>query len=184
MHVDAYLTLLRASERELARGFAVTARHHSEDPDIAPVSASFARECEARLRQLAPLVSRYGAKAPPLPDAFELTVLRATLFHGGRSGLLGILRDMQNLWLLAHRVQLLALLLRDTGAALRDKELMDVCSGLQEQTGGQIAWLQSRVKEDGAQIVITAPTASPVRNAPWGLARAWTLQALRPNKRL
>lgn len=157
MHVGNYLALLRESEGELARGFAVTAQRHGEDPDIAAISRRFARECEGQLQRLTPLMSRYGEKRPHPADAVEMAVLRMTLFRGGRSGMLGALRDVQDLWLLAQRVYLLALLLSQTGAALRDQELVAVCADLQEQTEGQLAWLLTRVKSDGPQIAITAP---------------------------
>ncbi len=170
MHVGNYLALLRASERALAKGFAATAAHHSEDPDIATVSRRFARACEAHRARLAPLRSRYGNKPPHLSDAIEVVALRATLFRGGRSGLLGALRDVQDLWLLAHRTQLLALLLWQAGAALRDEELKSVCADLKEAADGQIAWLRTRVKEEGAQILIAAP---PAQGSPVHRVRAW-----------
>src|SRR5579864_5308208 len=122
MHVGNYLALLRQSEQDLVDAFSDVAAHHADEPDVAGTCHRFARESATHAERLAPLASRYGEQAPDPPEN-----LKTTLFHGARSGGMGLLRDLHDLWLLAHEVQLCWTVLRQAGAALRAKEMLAAC---------------------------------------------------------
>jgi len=151
MHVGNYLTLLHRSEAELAESFRTVAEHHRAEPDIATICHRFARECATHGERLAPLLAHYAARAPEPPDD-----LKTVLFHGARSGGLGLLRDLHDLWLLTHDVQLCWTILRQAGQALRDEQLLTACQDLGGQTDGQIAWLQTRIKAVAPQALVVA----------------------------
>src|SRR6478609_6613993 len=110
MHVGNYLALLHQSEAELAGAFGRVAEHHGAEPDVTTLCQRFAAECAAHVERLKPLAARYGQGAPEAPED-----LKVVLFHGTRSGGLGLLRDLHDLWLLAHEVQLCWVVLRQAG---------------------------------------------------------------------
>jgi hypothetical protein len=96
MHLANYLGLLHKAELHLADAFRQVGDHHAAEPDVYQLCHTLAGQCEHQAERLQPFVERYGEDAPSEPDR-----LHSELFRGTRSGGLGLLRDLQDLYLMA-----------------------------------------------------------------------------------
>src|SRR4051794_10802229 len=97
MHLANYLGYLHKAELHLADAFRNVSLSHVAESDIYHTCNTLAQQCEAHAGKLGPFVERYGEGAPAKPDR-----LYHELFGGRRSGGLGLLRDLQDLYLMAH----------------------------------------------------------------------------------
>lgn len=73
-----------------------------------------------------------------------------------RSGPVGLLRDLQELYLLAHQVDITWTMIKQAGQGLRDKELLDVVSTCDGESKTQMQWLQTRLKTTASQALLVA----------------------------
>ena len=97
MHLANYLGYLHRAELNLAEGFRKVADGHAEEADVYHTCSTLAKQCEAHAEQLKPFVERYGEEKPEEPER-----LYHDLFDETRSGGLGLLRDLHDLYLMAH----------------------------------------------------------------------------------
>jgi hypothetical protein len=149
--LGTYLALLEESARTLGDAYRGVAEQHGDEPDVATLCRRFGRECDTQLASLAPLVGRYGTRMPEASR--DLTPVR---FGGPRTGGLGLLRDLHDLWLLAQEAHLCWTILRQAGAALRDDALLVACDTCGSRTDGQSAWLRTRIKAAAPQALVVA----------------------------
>lgn len=96
MHLANYLGLIHRAEQNLADGFRQIAEGHAAEPDVYHLCHTLAAQCDAHADRLQPFVARYGENAPEEPER-----LHSDLFRGTREGGLGLLRDLQDLYLMA-----------------------------------------------------------------------------------
>src|SRR5215208_5232386 len=96
MHLANYLGYLHRAELNLAEGFRKVADGHAVEGDIYHTCNTLAKQCETHAEKLSPFVERYGEEKPKEPER-----LYHELFDEIRSGGLGLLRDMQDLYLMA-----------------------------------------------------------------------------------
>src|SRR5215218_639157 len=96
MHLANYLGLLHQAELELAKAFVEVAKAHGHEPDVHVLCLRFAEQGAGHAEALAPFVDRYGEDKPAEPER-----LHSELFGGTRSGGLGLLRDLHDLYLMA-----------------------------------------------------------------------------------
>src|SRR4051812_42909318 len=101
MLLPVYLGLLAHSERALASSFRQVADGHADEPDVFHLCHTLAAQCDQHVAALQPIIERYGE----LPDD-EPERLRAAELSSTRSGPLGLLRDLQDLYLLASLVDI------------------------------------------------------------------------------
>lgn len=151
MHVGNYLGLLKSSEEQLADGFLTVIEHHSDEPDIGGICHLLASWSQEHVKALEPLVERYSEQKSDEPERLE-----HTLFEGTRSGSLALLRDLHDLWLLANEVQLCWIVLSQAALALRDAELDQTCKRCNHETGRQLAFLLTRIKQSAPQSLVVA----------------------------
>jgi hypothetical protein len=86
-----------------------------------------ARQCDEQARQLQPFAHRYSEEAPEEPDR-----LHSELFRGTRSGGIGLLRDLQDLYLIAAECDICWTIVGQAAQGARDTNLYDVvqhCKG-------------------------------------------------------
>jgi hypothetical protein len=112
----------------------------------------FARTCDAHAAALAPLRERYAAYAEAEPDR-----LHAPGLTQARSGPIGLLRDLQDLYQLATLVASTWTLIGQAAQGARDRELIELTSGCHPETGAQLAWLRMRMKAEAPQTLLVAP---------------------------
>lgn len=152
MKLPVYLGLLHTAEGTLARSYRQVAEGHGAEPDVHFLCLTLAQQCEAHQQALQPVVDRYGE----IPDEDEPERLHADGLNGTRSGPVGLLRDLQDLYLLASMVDITWTMVKQAGQGLRDTELLDVVAKCDSETAVQLGWLQTRMKQAAPQALIAA----------------------------
>jgi hypothetical protein len=67
-----------------------------------------------------------------------------------------MLRDLQDLYLLASLTDITWTMVTQAGQALRDRELLDVAAECDRETSVQLRWLSTRMKHAAPQVLIAA----------------------------
>lgn len=152
MHLAAYLGLLCRAERDLAYGFRLVAEGDADDPDIYHLGNTLAAQCDAHAECLRPFADRYGEEIPDEPYR-----LREQFFgHGTRQGSLGLLRDLQDLFMMANECEISWAMVGQAAQGVGDAELLQTVEGCERQTATQIRWLRTRMKQSAPQALIAA----------------------------
>lgn len=151
MHLAHYLGLLHRSQVNLADGFRKVADAHHEEPDIYHLCQRLAGQCDGHAERLHPFVERYSEEAPEEPDR-----LRSELFKGTRTGGIGLLRDLQDLYLMAAECDICWTVLGQAAQGARDQELLRVVRECAGETSVQLAWLRTRMKQAAPQALVVA----------------------------
>ncbi|GAA4777093.1 hypothetical protein [Citricoccus nitrophenolicus] len=152
MKLPVYLGLLHTSERTLAESFRQVAEGHGAEPDVYYLCHSLAEQCEAHEQALSPIVDRYGETQ----EIDEPERLHADRLSTTRSGPVGLLRDLQDLYLLASLVDITWTAVKQAAQGLRDAELIDVVQRCEGETATQLKWLSTRMKQAAPQALIVA----------------------------
>ena len=152
MKLPVYLTLLSESEKTLGRSFRQVADAHGDEPDVHFLCLTLASQCDAHREQLGPVIDRYGSA----PDGDEPERLHADALEEARSGPLGLLRDLQDLYLLASLTDVTWTMVKQAAQALQDAELLEVIEGCEKETSVQLSWLMTRMKQAAPQALIAA----------------------------
>jgi anaerobic selenocysteine-containing dehydrogenase len=152
MHVTNYLGLARRSEARLAESFRDVARHHGHEPDVLQMTRLLAAWSDENGKALEPLVERYDETKEKEPDN-----LHRALFRGPRSGGLGLVRDLHDLWLLTQEVTLAYELLTQAARSLRDQEMESILAHASARTRRQADWLRTRIDHAAPQ-ALTVPS--------------------------
>jgi hypothetical protein len=101
--------------------------------------------------KLQSFVERYGEEAPEEPEN-----LYHELFDETRSGGLGLLRDMQDLYLMANACDISWTMIGQAAQGTRDRQLLEVVNACEKQTATQIKWLKTRMKQAAPQALLVA----------------------------
>ena len=151
MHLANYLGYLHTAELNLAEGFRKVADGHAEEADVYHTCNTLAKQCETHAEQLKPFVDRYGEEAPEEPNR-----LYHDLFDETRSGGLGLLRDLHDLYLMASTCDISWTMIGQAAQGARDRELLEVVNACDGQTTTQIKWLRTRMKQAAPQALLVA----------------------------
>ena len=151
MHLAHYLELVHRSELMLAKAFREVASAHGDEPDVSVLCHKFARQSDQHAAKLAPFVDRYGEDAPREPER-----LHVDLFGGPRSGGLGLLRDLHDLYLMATECDLAWTLVGQAAQGARDHDLLAVVRRCEGETATQLLWLRGRMKQAAPQALVVA----------------------------
>jgi hypothetical protein len=152
MHLAHYLQLLHTAELRLAAAFREVSDGHAEEVDVHALALRLAEQCEAHAEQVEPFARRYGEDAPDEPDH-----LHSELFRGTRSGGLGLLRDLHDLYLMATECDLVWTLVAQGAQGARDTDLLEVTQRCEQETATQLLWLRTRMKQAAPQALVVAP---------------------------
>jgi hypothetical protein len=151
MQLANYLGYLHTAELNLAEGFRKVADGHAEEADVYHTCNTLAKQCETHAEQLKPFVDRYGEEAPEEPNR-----LYHDLFDETRSGGLGLLRDLHDLYLMASTCDISWTMIGQAAQGARDRELLEVVNACDGQTATQIKWLRTRMKQAAPQALLVA----------------------------
>jgi len=151
VNVDLYLGLLHSGERVLGQSFRLVAATHGDEPDVHELCLTLAEQCEERARRLGTVIDRYGERPDDEPTRFHAVALTE-----GRTGPVGLLRDLQDLRVLARLVDDSGTVLRQAALALRDEELRALLEDCRAETANQEAWLLTRIKQAAPQALLVA----------------------------
>ncbi len=80
--------------------------------------------------------------------------MHSEIFRGNRSGGLGLLRDLQDLLLMASEADMAWTLIGQAGQGLRDRELKEVVDACEGETAVQLKWLRGHLKVAGPQALV------------------------------
>lgn len=151
MKLAVYLGMLHRAEQELASSFRTVAEGHGDEPDVHSACTLLARQCDEHVATMQPLIDRYGSQPDEEPER-----LHAVALPEPRTGPLALLRDLQDVHLLATFVDTTRTLVGQAAAALRDEELQHVIAAHGAQTEIQVAWLTTRMKQAAPQALLVA----------------------------
>lgn len=101
------------------------------------------------MRELQAHAARYGEHEAEQPNE-----LRSTLFPDPRPGVFGLLRDLQNLVVMATENAVTLTSALKAVHALRDEALLALCCHLEDQTKRQQAWLLAQVERPSARTLV------------------------------
>jgi hypothetical protein len=150
-HIEHYLGLLHRAQSELAAAFREVAESHHDEVDVFSICHKLAGECDRHADALHPFLGRYGDQASDEPER-----LHAIIFQGSRHGGLGLLRDLQDLYLMAAQCDITWTLVGQAAKALRDDDLVDVVTTNEQETAVQLKWLRTRMKQAAPQALVVA----------------------------
>ena len=151
MHLANYLGLLRRAELALADAYEETSAGHAAEADVHHLLRQFAVRCRQHAELLQPHVERYGEDAPEEPER-----LHSEIFRGNRSGGLGLLRDLQDLYLMAAEADMAWTLIGQAARGLRDRDLKEVVDACDGETSVQLKWLRGHMKVAAPQALVVA----------------------------
>lgn len=152
-HLTTYVGLADHSEKTLADSFRAVANGHAHIADVHHTCRMLADWSDANRDALAPIVERYGEA----DDVDEPERLHAAGLAQTREGEIGLLRDLQDLHVLASLVQTTWTVIAQGAQGLRDPELLEVAQSANAQTSRQLTWLNTRMKTAAPQALIVAP---------------------------
>jgi hypothetical protein len=152
VNLPHYLGLLHRAQVDLAQAFREVGRGHADEPDVFHICERLAAQCDAHAQRLAPFAERYGEEAEDEPDR-----LHGDLFGGGvRSGGLGLLRDLHDLYLMACECDISWTLVGQAAQGARDQDLLGVVNACEGETAIQLGWLRTRMKQAAPQALLVA----------------------------
>jgi hypothetical protein len=151
MHLATYVGLLHSSLETLAAAYREVARGHGEEPDVAHTCELLATRIDEQQQDLGPVADRYGEQREQEPERLHATGLETT-----RSGPIGLLRDLQDLYMLASLTDITWTVVGQVAKGLRDHELLDIVSTGEQDIRRQLAWLRTRMKQSAPQALIAA----------------------------
>jgi hypothetical protein len=146
-----YLGLMHAAEQALAEAFAAVADAHGDEPDVVGTCLILREQCLAHADGLRPFADRYGEDEEQEPER-----LHSDLFQEPRSGKLGLLRDLHDLYLMATECDLCWTLIGQAAQGARDTDLHHLVQSCESETTGQLRWLRSRMKQAAPQALVVA----------------------------
>ena len=151
-HLTTYIGLADHSEQILADSFRTIAEGHAQAVDVFHIGHMLAGWSDDHRDALAPVIERYGEADVDEPERLHAAGLAET-----RQGDIGLLRDLQDLHVLATLVQTTWTVIAQGAQGLRDQELLEVANSSNAQTSRQLTWLNTRMKAAAPQALIVAP---------------------------
>jgi hypothetical protein len=152
MQLSHYLVLLHQAQTQLGEALRTVAIAHSDDPDVELTCQQLGRHCDEHVRQLLPFLEHYGQDTSDEPEQ-----LHSQLFRGPRSGPLGLLRDLHDLYLMASNADIAWTLIGQAAQGARDEALLKVVTDCEGDTAVQLRWLRTRMKQAAPQALVVAP---------------------------
>lgn len=150
MKIPEYLELLHTTEQTLAASFVRMADGYPTDPEIRSVCRTFAGQCDEHQATLQPMLRRYGvADGGNGPEWRHVAGVTET-----GSGPLGLLRDLEDLSMLAAFLHLTWTVVGQTANDLRDHGLAAAAQACDRQLEIQSEWITTRIKRVAPRALI------------------------------
>ena len=124
---------------------------HGDEPDVFHLYHTFAKQCDAHVERLRPILDRYGDVSEDEPER-----LHSDFFSGMREGGLGLLRDLHDLYLMANEVDISWTVIKQAAQGLQDRDLLGVVEACESETTQQITAIKTRMKQAAPQTLIVA----------------------------
>jgi hypothetical protein len=150
MHLATYLDLLDQGSGALAESLRIVADGHLEEADVHHTALQLAQKYDAHRDRLRPFVARYEHPAGP-PERLHAEPLSEV-----RSGGVGLLRDLLDLFLLATYLQQAWILVGQAAKGNRDAELAATVDQCSADVLTVLTWLETRMKAAAPQALLVA----------------------------
>lgn len=151
MHLGHYVSLLHRGEQDLAAALRTVGDAHRDEPDVFITCGRLAEQCDRHEAELRPFQRRYSDIAPAGPDH-----LYSDRFGGPRSGPIGLLRDLHDLYVMTAECDLCWTLVAQGAQGARDEDLLGVVRRCESETTTQQAWLRTRLRQAAPQALVVA----------------------------
>lgn len=151
MLLPVYLGVLKRGEEALAASYRQVAEGHAAEADVYHTCLGLAKQCDAHVAKLEPIIERYGEARDEEPERLHAEAMSST-----RGGPLGVIRDLQELYLVASLVDTSWTLVKQAALGLRDGDLVGVVGDCQKQTSVQLAWMMTKMKTAAPQALVVA----------------------------
>ena len=152
-HLATYLALADHSEKTLAESLRAVADGHARQADIFHTCHTLAGWSDQHREDLAPVIERYGEEE----GIDEPERLRADALTSVREGEIGLVRDLQDLHLLATLAHTTWTVVAQGAQGLRDHQLLDIATSSDGETTRQLTWLTTRMRQAAPQALVVAP---------------------------
>jgi hypothetical protein len=149
--LSLYVGLLHHAEGTLAEALRTVASGHAADADVYYICNLLAGWSDQHVERLAPMVEKYGEQEPDEEQRFY-----ADAFPEVRQGPIGLLRDLQDLTLLATLTSTSWTVVGQAAQGNRDTDLKSLADGCSATTARQLAWLNHRMKQVAPQALLTS----------------------------
>ena len=150
--LPSYLGIVHESETYLADALTMLSDRHSEDADVRDTARLLARWSRRHIDAIEPHFDRHGVRELPGPAR-----LREALFHGTRTGGLGLLRDLHDLLTLASYVRGAWTAVFQAAMELHDEALAALCTTAVEDVDRQITWMKTTIRTVAPQALTVPP---------------------------
>ncbi|MFH9118597.1 hypothetical protein [Streptomyces globisporus] len=155
-HLATYVGLLHHSEQALADSLRTVGQGHAQESDVFHLCETLARMSDDHIRSLTPIAQRYGERRSG-EGVEEPERLHADGIGVVREGAVGLLRDLQDLCLLASLVQTSWTAVNQAAQGTRDRELLKLAQQAMTQNSRQLACLNTLMKAAAPQALLVAP---------------------------
>jgi hypothetical protein len=152
VYLTNYLGMLRQAELDLANGYRQMADGHGKEPDIYFLCRTLASQCEEHAERLEPFTEGYGEVVPEEADRLGSKILA----EGSRGGGLGLMRDLQDLYVMASFCYNTWTMIGQAAQGTRDPELIEAVENCEAETVTQMKWIETRMKQAAPQALIVA----------------------------
>lgn len=150
-----YLGQLEGAEQQLVEALQMVRERHCSEYEICEGCQQLANWSRDHLRALEPFFELFGHEYNEGPR-----LLRSGLFHGDRAGAEGLLKDLQDLGILANAVVTTYTVLVQAALSNKHMALSEVCTQHREQTNRQTAWICTQIKHRAPQTIIVPAKGS------------------------
>lgn len=149
MKLAVYVGLQHRAEQDLAEALEHVATANPDEVDVRLMCERLARQCRRHVELLEPIARDYGEETDDEPDQ-----IRSQLFRGPREGGIGLLRDLNDLYLMASECDISWTLIGQAAQGARDGQLLEVVNTCEQETASQLAWIRGRMKEAAPQALL------------------------------
>jgi len=151
MHIGKYIDLVHRTEEDLVEAFKKVAKSHGDEVDVYQTCMLLASWSQTLAVELEEFVDKYKKEKDKEPDRLSDSLLKDT-----RKGSMALLRDLQDLYLIASEVEVCCVILKQGATGLHDGDLLSVCEKIERETKRQLSWLLTRMKSAAPQTLIVA----------------------------
>lgn len=152
-HLSTYVGLADRSEQTLADSLRAVAEGHAQTHDVFYMCQTLASMSDDHREAMTAVVKRYGED----DSVREPERLHAAGLAGVRDGEIGLLRDLQDLHVLATLVKTTWMVIGQGAQGLRDRELLTISQDAGSGTARQLTWFETRMKAAAPQALIVTP---------------------------
>ena len=153
-HLATYVGLVDHSEMTLADSFRTVADAQAAHPDIYFMCQTLAKMSDQHRGRSGPWCSATASSQAARPASRSVCKPPGSVRHARAP--VGLLRDLQDLHVLADLVQTSWTVVHQGAQGLRDEELGEIATHAQQDTARQLAWLVTRMKAAAPQALLVA----------------------------